>query len=114
MAEDSRNSLVFVSYQPEGTLGRRIASGVKEIRSIQEGRMKMLRINMDIHQIDGFSGHSDRGEIMNFFRELSPKPEQVILMHGQRNKAQSLAQSLSKRYHVKVKVPYNLETIRFR
>jgi len=114
MAEDSRNSLVFVSYQPEGTLGRRIASGVKEIRSIQEGRMKMLRINMDIHQIDGFSGHSDRGEIMNFFRELSPKPEQVILMHGQRNKAQSLAQSLSKRYHVKVRVPYNLETIRFK
>lgn len=114
LAEDSRNSLVFVSYQPEGTLGRRIASGVKEIRSIDEGRMNMLRVNMDIHQIDGFSGHSDRGEIMNFFRELSPKPEQVILMHGQRNKAQSLAQSLSKRYHVKVKVPYNLETIRFK
>ncbi|MHA2165021.1 MAG: beta-CASP ribonuclease aCPSF1 [Candidatus Hodarchaeales archaeon] len=114
LAEDSRNSLVFVSYQPEGTLGRRIASGVKEIRSIDEGRMNMLRVNMDIHQIDGFSGHSDRGEIMNFFRELTPKPEQVILMHGQRNKAQSLAQSLSKRYHVKVKVPYNLETIRFK
>jgi KH/beta-lactamase-domain protein len=113
LAEDSRNSLVFVSYQPEGTLGRRIATGVKEIRSIEDGRMKMLRVNMDIHQIDGFSGHSDRGEIMNFFRELTPKPEQVILVHGQRNKAQSLGQSLSKRYHVKVKVPYNLETIRF-
>lgn len=114
MAADSRNSIVFVCYQTEGTLGRRIVSGVKEIRSIEDGRMKMLRINMDIHQIDGFSGHSDRGEIMNFFRELTPKPEQVILVHGQRNKSQSLAQSLSKRYHVKVKVPYNLETMRFK
>ncbi|MHA2155400.1 MAG: beta-CASP ribonuclease aCPSF1 [Candidatus Hodarchaeales archaeon] len=114
MAEDARNSIVFVSYQAEGTLGRRIATGVKEIRSIEDGRMKMMRVNMDIHQIDGFSGHSDRGEIMNFFRELSPKPEQVILMHGLRNKSQSLAQSLSKRYHVKVKVPYNLETLRFK
>ncbi|MHA2289594.1 MAG: beta-CASP ribonuclease aCPSF1, partial [Promethearchaeota archaeon] len=114
MAEDARNSIVFVSYQAEGTLGRRIASGVKEIRSIEDGRMKMMRVNMDIHQIDGFSGHSDRGEIMNFFRELSPKPEQVILMHGLRNKSLSLAQSLSKRYHVKVKVPYNLETLRFK
>ena len=114
MAEDARNSIVFVSYQAEGTLGRRIASGVKEIRSIEDGRMKMMRVNMDIHQIDGFSGHSDRGEIMNFFRELNPKPEQVILMHGLRNKSQSLAQSLSKRYHVKVKVPYNLETLRFK
>jgi KH/beta-lactamase-domain protein len=113
LAEDSRNSLVFVSYQTEGTLGRRIVSGVKEIRSIEDGRMKMLRVNMDIHQIDGFSGHSDRGEITNFFRELSPKPERVVLIHGQRNKSQSLAQHLSKRYHVKVDVPRNLETLRF-
>ncbi|UCE13590.1 MAG: beta-CASP ribonuclease aCPSF1 [Candidatus Heimdallarchaeota archaeon] len=113
MAEDSRNSIVFVSYQAEGTLGRRIASGVKEIRSIEDGRMKMLQVKMDIHQIDGFSGHSDRGEIMNFFRELSPKPERVVLIHGKRKKSQSLGQALSKRYHIKVEVPQNLETIRF-
>ncbi|MFX0184386.1 MAG: beta-CASP ribonuclease aCPSF1 [Candidatus Hodarchaeota archaeon] len=113
LAENSKNSLVFVSYQTEGTLGRRIVSGVKEIRSIEDGKMKMLRVNMDIHQIDGFSGHSDRGEITNFFRELSPKPERVVLIHGQRNKSQSLAQHLSKRYHVKVDVPRNLETLRF-
>lgn len=112
LAEDSRNSIVFVSYQAEGTLGRRIASGVKEIRSIVDGRMTMMRVNMDIHQIDGFSGHSDRNEIINFFRELSPKPERVILIHGQRNKSQSLAQAIGKRYHLKVDVPLNLETIR--
>ncbi|MFX0051943.1 MAG: beta-CASP ribonuclease aCPSF1 [Candidatus Hodarchaeota archaeon] len=113
LAEDSRNSLVFVSHQTEGTLGHRIVTGVKEIRSIEDGRMKMLRVNMEIHQIDGFSGHSDRGEITNFFRELSPKPERVVLIHGLRNKSQSLAQHLSKRYHVKVDVPHNLETLRF-
>lgn len=112
LAEDERNSIVFVSYQAEGTLGRRISSGVKEIRSIDDGRMNMMRISMDIHQIDGFSGHSDRNEIMNFFRELSPKPERVILIHGQRNKSQSLAQAIGKRYHVKTDVPMNLETLR--
>ncbi len=113
LAEDPRNSIVFVSYQAEGTLGRRIASGVKEIRSIEDGRMMMLPVKMEIHQIDGFSGHSDRNEIMNYFRELSPKPERVVLIHGQRNKSQSLAQALSKRYHIKVEVPLNLETLRF-
>ncbi len=112
LASNPKNAIVFVSFQAEGTLGRRIASGVKEIRSIEDGKMKMLRVNLDIHQIDGFSGHSDRGEIMNFFRELSPKPERVILVHGQRNKSQSLAQALSKRYHTKVDLPKNLETIR--
>jgi predicted metal-dependent RNase len=113
LAEDPRNSIVFVSYQAEGTLGRRIASGVKEIRSIEDGRMKMLQIKMEIHQVDGFSGHSDKNEIMNYFRELSPKPERIILIHGQRNKSQSLAQALSKRFHIKVDVPQNLETLRF-
>ncbi|MFX1504630.1 MAG: beta-CASP ribonuclease aCPSF1 [Promethearchaeota archaeon] len=113
LAEDPRNSIVFVSYQAEGTLGRRIASGVKEIRSIEDGRMKMLPVKMEIHQVDGFSGHSDKNEIMNYFRELSPKPERIVLIHGQRKKSQSLAQALSKRFHVKVDVPQNLETIRF-
>ncbi len=113
LAEDPRNSIVFVSYQAEGTLGRRIASGVKEIRSIEDGRMKMLQVKMEIHQIDGFSGHSDRGEIMNYFRELTPKPERVVLIHGQRKKSQNLAKALSKRYNVKVEVPLNLETLRF-
>jgi KH/beta-lactamase-domain protein len=113
LAEDPRNSIVFVSYQAEGTLGRRIASGVKEIRSIEDGRMKMLPVKMEIHQVDGFSGHSDKNEIMNYFRELSPKPERIVLIHGQRKKSQSLAQTLSKRFHVKVDVPKNLETLRF-
>jgi KH/beta-lactamase-domain protein len=113
LADDPRNSIVFVSYQAEGTLGRRIASGVKEIRSIEDGRMKMLPVKMEIHQVDGFSGHSDKNEIMNYFRELSPKPERIVLIHGQRNKSQSLAQALSKRFHVKADVPQNLETLRF-
>ncbi len=113
MAQDSRNSIVFVADQTEGTLGRRIVSGVKEIRSIEDGRMKMLRVNIEVHQIDGFSGHSDKNEIMNYFRQLSPKPERVVLVHGQRNKSQYLAQAISNKYRVKVDVPFNLETIRF-
>ncbi|MFW9855537.1 MAG: beta-CASP ribonuclease aCPSF1 [Candidatus Thorarchaeota archaeon] len=112
MADNPRNSIIFVSSQSEGSLGRRILTGVKEIRSIEDGRMNIRRVNMDVHQIDGFSGHSDRGEIMNYVRELTPKPERVILFHGQRNKSQSLAQALTKRYKVRVDVPYNLETLR--
>lgn len=112
LADDSRNTIIFVSYQSEGSLGRRILSGVKEIRSIEDGRMTIRRVNMDVHQIDGFSGHSDRGEIMNYVRELTPRPERIILFHGQRSKLQSLAQALVKRYRLRVDVPYNLETLR--
>lgn len=113
LASDSRNSIIFTSYQGENTLGRRIASGVKEIRSVEDGRMRMMRVNMDVHQINGFNGHSDRRELMSYVKKLTPKPNSIILIHGQRAKAMSVAQSISKRYKIKTKVPMNLETIRF-
>jgi KH/beta-lactamase-domain protein len=112
-AGDARNSIIFVSYQAERSLGKRVASGTKEIRLSNNGRQTILPVNMDVHQIEGFSGHSDRRELMNYVRKLNPKPNRVILVHGQRQKSLSLAQSISKRYRVETSVPYNLESVRF-
>lgn len=112
-AGDSRNSIIFVSYQAERSLGKRVASGTKEIRLSNNGRQAILKVEMDVHQIEGFSGHSDRRELMNYVRKLNPKPDRIILDHGQRQKSISLAQSIAKRYRVETSVPHNLETIRF-
>ncbi len=111
-AGEAKNSIIFVSYQAERSLGKRVASGTREIRVSDNGRQRILQVNMDVHQIEGFSGHSDRREIMNYIRKLSPKPEKIIFVHGQRQKGLSLVQSVSKRYRIDGLVPYNLETIR--
>lgn len=112
LATDDRNSIIFVSYQSERSLGKRVSSGTKEIRYYREGRMRLTKVNMDVHTIEGFSGHSDHKEIMNYINRLNPRPRRIILAHGNEQKSQKLAQAIQRRYNLPVSVPKNLETIR--
>ncbi|MFX1250601.1 MAG: beta-CASP ribonuclease aCPSF1 [Promethearchaeota archaeon] len=113
LAGSEKHSIVFVSYQAEKTLGKRIQSGAKEIRMFRQGKMDLIRVNMDVHTVQGFSGHADRRELMNYIQKLSPKPMKILCVHGQRNKSESLASSIEKRFHIETQVPQNLESIRF-
>ncbi len=84
MAPDPRNSLIFVSYQVEGTLGRRIKDGERELQFVTpEGKMEIVRVNMEVYSIEGFSGHSDQRQLLNFLRDIQPKPKRIILNHGE-------------------------------
>lgn len=83
-APDSKNSLIFVSYQAEGTLGRKVRDGAKEIQIIgRDGRIDNIKVNMEVKAIDGFSGHSDRGQLLRFLEDLTPKPRNIVLNHGE-------------------------------
>ncbi len=95
LAEDERNSLIFVSYQGKGTLGRKIAEGAREIPiHMENGKTRALGIKMQIEQISGFTGHSDRKELIDFAKHLSPRPQKYILVHGEQSKCQALASSI--------------------
>jgi KH/beta-lactamase-domain protein len=107
---DKRNTLIFVGYQAEGTWGRKIQKGWKEI-NIQN---QTLEIKMNIETCDGFSGHSDRGQLMKFIGAIKPKPERVILNHGEESKCLEMASALYKKYGIKTRAIKNLETVRFR
>lgn len=113
LCSDPKNSICFVSYQAEGTLGRRIAQGAREVRVFDDGKVKLLKVKMDVHTIEGFSGHSDRRELIEYVRKVQPQPERVILVHGNYQKSLSLASALKKNFRsMSVVVPRNLETIR--
>lgn len=113
LAGDERNTLIFVGYQAEGTLGRRIQRGWKEIPFTVDGKREVVKVNMRVETVDGFSGHSDRRQLMNYIKALSDKPEKVITVHGEESKCIDLASSIYKTYRVETKAPMNLETIRF-
>lgn len=112
LCEDERNSLVFVGYQAEGSLGRRIQKGWTEIPLKEEGKTKVYNVKMDIKTIEGFSGHSDRRQLMEYVRRLSPKPEKILVCHGDNYKTLDLASSLYRSYKIETKTPMNLETVR--
>ncbi len=113
IAGEEKNTLIFVGYQAEGTLGRRIQKGWKEIPFPTNGKREVVTVNMDVETVDGFSGHSDRRQLMNYIRALSSRPEKIITIHGDENKCVDLASSIYKTYRIETRAPYNLETVRF-
>ncbi|RLE50209.1 MAG: beta-CASP ribonuclease aCPSF1, partial [Candidatus Methanomethylicota archaeon] len=115
MATDERNSIIFVSYQIAGTLGRRVLSGVKEIPIVtRAGKSEVIQVNMKVHSIQGFSGHSDRRQLLGFMKRITPRPEKVIICHGEEAKALNLAETFRQLFKVNAYAPRNLETIRLK
>jgi len=115
LAGDSRNSLVFVSYQIDGTLGRRIQRGLEEIPMMgKNNRLSMIKVNMRVASVDGLSGHSDRNQIFNYIRRISPKPRRVIVCHGERSKCLGLASALHRINRINSSAPELLESVRLK
>ncbi len=111
---DSRNVLVFVGYQAENTLGRKIQRGWNEISMNERGRPIKVEVNMGIETCDGFSGHADRKQLISYVATLDPKPERIIIGHGEESKCLEFASSVYRKYNIETRAPMNLETIRFR
>jgi KH/beta-lactamase-domain protein len=107
------NTLVFVGYQAEGTLGRRIQKGWKEIPVSDNGRTSTMQIKMEALTVDGFSGHSDRQQLIEYVKRISPRPEKIVTSHGDENKCMDLASTIYKKFKIETRSPMNLETIRF-
>lgn len=115
LAPDPRNTLAYVSYQVEGTLGNRIKNGLKEVSLYaHDGKMEMVKANMRVESIEGFSGHSDRNQLLAFIKRMSPKPTKIIVNHGERRKSDMFAQSVNHIFGIKTIVPDVLESIRLR
>lgn len=113
LADDARNSLVFSCYQPEGSLGKMIKDGLKEI-SFQNGkRIETVPIKLEVHKIE-ISGHADRRELMNFIKRLTPKPRKILINHGEQSRCLDLARSIHQQFRIETIVPRNLDAIRIR
>ncbi|GAB3029729.1 beta-CASP ribonuclease aCPSF1 [Natronobiforma cellulositropha] len=113
---DPDSTLVFVGYQAQGTLGRRIQSGWDEI-PMRGGRGRdgddTLKLNLEVETVDGFSGHADRGGLMDFVRTMNPRPEKVLCVHGDERATQDLSSALYHEFNMRTFAPKNLETFRF-
>lgn len=112
LGPDEKNTLVIVGYQAEGTLGRRIQKGWKELPLSVEGRTQTVKINLEVTTVDGFSGHSDRQQLMEYMRRIYPKPGRVLTNHGDEGNCLDLASSIYKKYRIPTMAPMNLETVR--
>jgi uncharacterized protein len=115
LAPDPRNTLAYVSYQVEGTLGNRIKNGLKEVSLFgPDGKIEMVKCEMRVESIEGFSGHSDRNQLLGFIKRMMPKPTRIIVNHGERRKSELFAQNVNRIFGIKTVVPDVLESLRLR
>ena len=113
LAEGSKHALVFSCYLPPGSLGHRIRSGEKEIPIMENGKQRLLKINLEIGRIE-VTGHSDRRQLMNFVKRCNPQPRKVIIAHGEGSRCMDLASSIHKQFRIETISPKNLEVLRIK
>jgi hypothetical protein len=94
-------------------MGRRVQKGVNEVTMMDnEGKMVAIQVKMQTEKIDGFSGHSDRRQLVNYITHLNPKPERIFVVHGEKQKTMSFANFLTNKANINTIVPASLETFR--
>jgi metallo-beta-lactamase family protein len=98
---NARNTVLFVGYQGEGTLGRRLRDGAETVNVFGEP----VRVRAEIAALDGFSAHADQAELLAWVARLEPQPRKIFLVHGEPAPAETLAGLLRERTRAEVHVP---------
>ncbi len=112
MAGNEKDMILFIGYQAEGSMGRRVQKGMKEVAIMENNRPKTIDVKINVVTVEGFSGHADRRQLLGYVKRMNPKPEKILCVHGEAKKCQDLARSLNKIFRCETRVPQNLDTIR--
>ena len=76
---NKNNTVLFVWYQADGTLGRHIVNGEKKVRMMGE----TVAVNAEIEKINGFSGHADKDQLMRRAKWFIKAPIKTYIIHGE-------------------------------
>ncbi len=97
------STILFVGYQAEGTLGRKVINGVKTVNLFGEE----IQVNASIEQLAGISGHADREMLINWLGALESKPEKVFVNHGEDVVCDNFSQLIRDRLGFNAIAPYS-------
>lgn len=90
---ESKNSIVFVGYQGQGTLGRSLIEGIKMVTLFGEE----IQVNAEIHNLEGFSGHADQNGLFAWLAHFQQKPKEIFLVHGEEDSKKDFAKLVNEK-----------------
>jgi metallo-beta-lactamase family protein len=93
-------TVLLVGYQAEGTRGRSLQDGAKEVRMLGE----VVPVRAKIKVLDGFSAHADQGEILRWLGTFKKPPRMTYLVHGEPPAAAALAEVIRQRLRWNVEI----------
>jgi metallo-beta-lactamase family protein len=102
---DERNTVLFVGFQAEGTRGRQLVDGAREVRIHGQS----IAVNARIAKIDSMSAHADRGEILRWLGTLPARPGRLCLVHGEPAPMDALKTLVHQRLGWDADTPQHLE-----
>ena len=88
-----KNSIVFVGYQGQGTLGRSLIEGIKMVTLFGEE----IQVNAEIHNLEGFSGHADQNGLFAWLAHFQQKPKEIFLVHGEEDSKKDFAKLVNEK-----------------
>ncbi|RNC28788.1 MAG: Ribonuclease [Candidatus Dichloromethanomonas elyunquensis] len=103
-------TVIFVGYQAEGTLGRKLIEGAKEVTIHGE----TISVNAQISRLPGFSAHADQSELLNWVKAAGQNAKNIILVHGEKNSIEEFSSLIEKNLGKKPIVPVLGEVIEFK
>ena len=98
---DPKNTVVFVGYQAQGTLGRSIVDGAKKVKIFGEE----IAVNARIEYIEGYSGHADQEWLLNYVYSFINKPRHIFLVHGEKEGQVVLKEKILENTNIPVTIP---------
>ena len=97
------STILFVGYQSQGTLGRKLLNGAKSVKLFGEG----IQVCAHMEQMDGISGHADQQIMLDWLGALTRKPSKVFVNHGENEVTDTFAQIIGERLGMDAVAPYN-------
>ena len=108
-AQNPNNTLLFVGYQAEGTRGRKLLEGEKELKVYG----KWVPFNMQVCEVEGLSAHADHEELLGWMDRMANAPERIFIVHGEKDGAIALQRGIKETYGWEAEIPqlYQIEEI---
>lgn len=96
-------TILFVGYQVEGTLGRRLLDGVRYVNLFGED----VKVSADIENLEGISAHADMYQLTDWIASMKKRPKRVYVNHGSDGICDSFAKTVTERLGIEATAPYS-------
>jgi len=97
----AESTVLFIGYQAQGSLGRRLIEGAKRVKVLGEE----ISVKATIYSLDGFSAHADQKQLLTWLGHFKTKPANIFLVHGEPEAAQTFSQLLTEEMGVSTYIP---------
>lgn len=96
-------TVLFVGYQVEGTLGRRLLDGVRYVNLFGEE----VRVSARIENLEGISAHADMYQLIDWISAMKKRPARIYVNHGADGVCDSFAKTVNERLGIEATAPYS-------